>query len=82
MFEGKKVDSIRGLAALYPETIQFVTTADSGIKNISDLRGKKVAVGASGSGVEANAVRFWQHMVLLTMTSSHSICLSAKRRMH
>lgn len=55
MFEGKKVDSIRGLAALYPETIQFVTTADSGIKNISDLRGKKVAVGASGSGAEANA---------------------------
>ena len=81
MFEGKKVDSIRGLAALYPETIQFVTTADSGIKNISDLRGKKVAVGASGSGAEANAHQFWQHMVLLTMTSSHSICLSAKRRM-
>jgi TRAP transporter TAXI family solute receptor len=55
MFEGKKVDTIRGLAALYPETIQFVTRADSGIKDISDLKGKKVAVGASGSGAEANA---------------------------
>lgn len=55
MFKDKKVDSIRGLAALYPETIQFVTTADTGIKSIADLKGKKVAVGASGSGSEANA---------------------------
>lgn len=55
MFKDKPVDSLRGLAALYPETIQFVTTADSGIKTISDLKGKKVAVGASGSGAEANA---------------------------
>lgn len=55
MFKDKKVDSLRGIAALYPETIQFVTTADSGIKSIADLKGKKVAVGASGSGSEANA---------------------------
>lgn len=55
MFKDNKVDSLRGLAALYPETIQFVTTQDSGIKNIADLKGKKVAVGASGSGAEANA---------------------------
>ena len=55
MFKDKKVDSLRGLCALYPETIQFVTTADSGIKSIADLKGKKVAVGASGSGSEANA---------------------------
>ena len=46
---------LRGLAALYPETIQFVTTADKGIKSIADLKGKKVAVGAAGSGAEANA---------------------------
>ena len=37
-----------------PETIQFVTTQDKGIKTIADLKGKKVAVGASGSGAEAN----------------------------
>lgn len=55
MFEGKQVANLRGIAALYPETIQFVTTADSGIKSIADLKGKKVAVGASGSGSEANA---------------------------
>lgn len=55
MFKDNKVESIRGIAALYPETIQFVTTADKGIKSIADLKGKKVAVGASGSGAEANA---------------------------
>ena len=55
MFKDNKVDSLRGLAALYPETIQFVTTQDKGIKTIADLKGKKVAVGASGSGAEANA---------------------------
>lgn len=29
MFKDNKVAGLRGLAALYPETIQFVTTADS-----------------------------------------------------
>ena len=55
MCKDNKVAGLRGLAALYPETIQFVTTADKGIKSIADLKGKKVAVGAAGSGAEANA---------------------------
>jgi TRAP transporter solute receptor, TAXI family len=55
MFKDNKVDTIRGIAALYPETIQFVTTADTGITSVSQLKGKRVAVGASGSGSEANA---------------------------
>ncbi|MBQ1866691.1 TAXI family TRAP transporter solute-binding subunit, partial [Selenomonas sp.] len=36
-------------------TCQFVTLDSSGIKKISDLKGKRVAVGAAGSGAEANA---------------------------
>ena len=55
VFEGKKVDNIRGMMALYPEHIQIVTLADSGIDSVADLKGKRVAVGAPGSGVEANA---------------------------
>ena len=54
MFKDKKVDNIRGIATLYPETCQFVTLESSGIKSIADLKGKRVAVGAAGSGVEAN----------------------------
>lgn len=55
MFEGKKTDAIRGIAALYPETVQIVTLGDSPINSIDDLKGKRVAVGAVGSGAEANA---------------------------
>ncbi|MEM0014668.1 MAG: TAXI family TRAP transporter solute-binding subunit [Zestosphaera sp.] len=55
MFEGSKVDKIRGLAALYPEIIQIVVRADSGIKSITDLAGKRVAVGAAGSGTAVEA---------------------------
>ncbi|WP_139114473.1 MULTISPECIES: TAXI family TRAP transporter solute-binding subunit [Lysinibacillus] len=55
MFEGKKIDSIAALGALYPETVQLVTTEASGIKTYADLKGKKVSVGAPGSGTYANA---------------------------
>ena len=55
MFTDKKVDNLKGIASLYPETCQFVTLDSSGIKSIADLKGKKVAVGAAGSGAEANA---------------------------
>jgi len=54
LFE-EKYEDIRGLAILYPETIQLVTLANKGINSISDLKGKRVAVGAAGSGAEANA---------------------------
>ncbi|MEK4522516.1 TAXI family TRAP transporter solute-binding subunit [Psychrobacillus sp. FSL W7-1457] len=55
MFEGKKLDNIVALGALYPETVQLVTLADSGINSFEDLKGKKVSVGAPGSGTYANA---------------------------
>lgn len=54
MFEGQPFEKLRGLATLYSEPLQIVTT-DPTIKTVADLKGKKVAVGAIGSGVEANA---------------------------
>ncbi|KJS88353.1 MAG: C4-dicarboxylate ABC transporter substrate-binding protein [Peptococcaceae bacterium BICA1-8] len=59
-FEGeepfeKPVDNIRGITALYPETFQFVVLKNSGMTSVSDLKGKKVAVGAPGSGTERTA---------------------------
>ena len=53
MFD-KKVDNLRAIASLYPETCQFVTLESSDVRSVADLKGKKVAVGAAGSGVEAN----------------------------
>lgn len=47
--------NLRGIACLYNETIQIVTLANSGIKTLADLKGKRVVVGAIGSGTEVNA---------------------------
>lgn len=55
MFEGNAVDNVQAIGTLYPETIQIVTTAKSGISTVEDLKGKKVSVGAPGSGTAANA---------------------------
>ncbi len=54
-FEDSVVENMTGIATLYPEIIQIVVREDANIKGIQDLKGKKVAVGAPGSGVEANA---------------------------
>jgi hypothetical protein len=42
------------IATLYPEIVQVVVRADSPIKTFADLKGKKVGVGAPGSGTEIN----------------------------
>jgi TRAP transporter TAXI family solute receptor len=55
MFENQSVTLIRGIAVLYPEIIQIVVKADSGIKSLGDLAGKRVAVGAAGSGTAVEA---------------------------
>ncbi len=46
---------LRAVAAIYPNYIQIVASADSGIKTLADLRGKRVSVGAPKSGTEINA---------------------------
>lgn len=49
------VPGVRGVAMLYPETVQIVTLRGKGINTIEDLKGKRVVVGDLGSGTEANA---------------------------
>jgi len=46
---------LRGVAGIYPNYIQIVASADSGIKTLADLKGKRVSVGAPKSGTELNA---------------------------
>ncbi|MGO3698276.1 MULTISPECIES: TAXI family TRAP transporter solute-binding subunit [Halomonas] len=54
-FEGRQVENTRALASLYPNAVQLVTLAESDIQSINDLAGKRVSVGAPGSGTELNA---------------------------
>ena len=53
--DGAPLTNLRGVASLYPEVIQIIVNANAGINSVNDLRGKRVAVGAPGSGAEANA---------------------------
>jgi TRAP transporter TAXI family solute receptor len=41
---------------MYPNYLHIVTTEQSGIKNLADLRGKRVSTGAPGSGTEFTAL--------------------------
>jgi len=54
-FENQRLPMISGLSSLYMNMVQIVTLADSGITTLSGLRGKRVSVGAPGSGTEINA---------------------------
>jgi len=49
------VANLRGMAMLYPESIQIVTLRSKNFNSVADLRGKRIAVGAPGSGTEVNA---------------------------
>ena len=51
----KKLDKLRGLSGTYSNYIQIVANADSGIKTLADLKGKRISVGAAKSGTELNA---------------------------
>lgn len=48
------LSKLRGIAAMYPNYIHLVASADSGIRSLADLKGKRVAVGAPKSGTELN----------------------------
>ena len=50
----EKLTKMAVVAVLYPELIHIVVRGDLGIQSFSGLRGKKIGVGAPGSGTEAN----------------------------
>lgn len=54
-FEGRQVSDVRAIASVYPNAVQLVSLQGSGINSLQDLKGKRVSVGAPGSGTELNA---------------------------
>jgi TRAP transporter TAXI family solute receptor len=59
MFE-QPLKNLRAVAALYPEHVQLIVTRESNVKTLADLKGKRVGVGAPGSGVEADVQALFQ----------------------
>ncbi|WP_105373681.1 TAXI family TRAP transporter solute-binding subunit [Neorhizobium huautlense] len=56
LYEGKgKVEDLRLIATLYPETIHLVAAKNSGIKSVADLKGKRVSIDEPGSGTIVDA---------------------------
>lgn len=57
-FEGAggpgQLDNLRALGSAYPNAVQIVALANSGIESLQDLKGKRVSVGAPGSGTEVS----------------------------
>ncbi|MCS6945607.1 MAG: TAXI family TRAP transporter solute-binding subunit [Sutterellaceae bacterium] len=46
---------LRTVAGIYNNYIQIVASAESGIRTLADLKGKRISVGAARSGTELNA---------------------------
>lgn len=53
-FDGQQLDMVRGLASLYANMVHIVALESSGITSLADLSGKRVSIGAPGSGTEVN----------------------------
>lgn len=54
-FEGQAVDQLRAIGTVYANMIQIVSMAGSGINTLDDLKGKRVSIGAPGSGNEVSS---------------------------
>lgn len=50
-----QADNFRYIFSLYPEEVHLLTRRDTGIRNIRDLRGRRVAVGSPKSGTNLTA---------------------------
>ena len=57
--DDNKYENVQAMAYLYGAPAHLVTLASSGIKNVNDLAGKRVAVGGPGSGAASAAQRYF-----------------------
>ncbi|WP_421091207.1 TAXI family TRAP transporter solute-binding subunit [Pseudochrobactrum sp. MP213Fo] len=56
LYDGKgKVEDLRLIATLYPETVHLVARKGAGIKSVADLKGKRVSLDEPGSGTIVDA---------------------------
>lgn len=61
-FKGKPLTNIRAVGLVFFGVAHAITYADSGIRSVEDLAGKRVAVGTPGSGTFASAERVFRSL--------------------
>lgn len=71
-FKGNSIPDLRGVATLYPETIQIVARAGSGISTVQDLRGKTINTGDLGSGTQVDAKQILQAIGITKYTEQNA----------
>jgi TRAP transporter TAXI family solute receptor len=54
-FSGREPAQVLALTALYPNVLHLVTLEGTGVESLADLVGRRVSVGAPGSGTEVAA---------------------------
>src|SRR3954453_642811 len=56
LYDGKpKVEELRAIANLYPESVHVIVKKGLGAKSIADLKGKRISLDEPGSGTLVNA---------------------------
>ncbi|MBI4523783.1 MAG: TAXI family TRAP transporter solute-binding subunit [Deltaproteobacteria bacterium] len=61
-FKGKPLTNFRAIGIVFIGVAHLITYADSGIRTVQDLAGKRVAVGTPGSGTFASAERVFRSL--------------------
>ncbi|WP_457606677.1 TAXI family TRAP transporter solute-binding subunit [Nitratifractor sp.] len=54
-FKGKPIKQLRSVMAIYPELLALVVRKDSGIKKLTDIKGKRINIDVPGSGTRMTA---------------------------
>ena len=54
-FEGQQLPMVRSIGVAYANMVQIVALEGSGITSLQDMVGKRISIGAPGSGTEVNA---------------------------
>lgn len=57
-FDGEQTQSFGIIGVLYPEAVQAAFCDDTGIETIADFAGRRISIGAAGSGVYQSVMDF------------------------
>lgn len=53
--KSERVETLRAIASLYPETMHIVVRKDAKVETVDDLKGKRISLGEKESGTRADA---------------------------
>jgi TRAP transporter TAXI family solute receptor len=68
----------KAIAVMYSNYMHLVAKASAGINTVADLKGKRVSIGAAGSGTETKAIRILEAYGLNATTDIQSQRLAAQ----